>query len=105
MALLTDLPPEIIHNVLRFVDPPDLAWISRVCKTFCYSIKGNSTLFKDVYLAHFDIPPTNDVHWEEALKDVVRLQTVCRGPGVENKVRPASPPLSAIAHNEPCNSN
>jgi hypothetical protein len=87
MALLTDLPPEIIHNVLRYVDAPDLAWISRVCKTFCYSIKGNQTLFRDVYLAHYDAPQKGvDVNWEQVLKDVVRLQVVCRRPRVEDKV-------------------
>lgn len=87
MAQLTELPPEIIHNILRFVDPPDLAWISSICRTFRYSISGNSTLFRDVYLAHFDLPPHDDVNWEQALKDAVRLQVVCRRPGVANKVR------------------
>lgn len=88
MALITELPPEIIHNVLRFVDPPDLAWVSRICKIFHYSIKGNPTLFRDVYRAHFDTPSCcDDVNWEQALKDVVRLQVVCRRTGVENKVR------------------
>jgi hypothetical protein len=94
MALLTELPPEILHNILRFVNPADLAWISRICKTLCYSIKGNTTLFRDVYLAHFDLPPrTHDVDWEQALKSVVRLQAVCRRSGIEEKVGPA---LSAL---------
>ncbi|KAK6085708.1 hypothetical protein SCUP515_00815 [Seiridium cupressi] len=86
MAMLTELPPEILHNILRFVDPPDLAWISRICKTLCHSIKDNTILFRDVYLAHFDVPPSSDdVNWERALKDAVRLQVVCRRSGVENK--------------------
>lgn len=87
MALLRELPPEIIHNILRFVDPADLAWIARICKTLQYSIKGNTTLFRDVYLAHYDNPPSrDDVNWEQALKDIVRLQKVCRRSGIENKV-------------------
>ncbi|KAI1877032.1 uncharacterized protein JN550_001104 [Neoarthrinium moseri] len=85
MVLVTELPPEIIHNVFRFVDPPDLAWIPRVCKSFHYAIRGNPMLFKDVYTAHFDNPPRDDVDWEQILKDVVRLQVVCRRPGVEDK--------------------
>ncbi|KAI0132050.1 hypothetical protein BJ170DRAFT_229096 [Xylariales sp. AK1849] len=85
MVLLTELPPEIIHNVLRFVDPRDLAWIPRVCKKMQYSVKGNITLFKHVYLAHFDVPPSHDVNWEQNLKDIERMHIVCRRDGVENK--------------------
>ncbi|KAH8681249.1 F-box domain-containing protein [Xylariales sp. PMI_506] len=85
MVLLTDLPPEILHNILRFVDPPDLARIPRICKTFNYSITGNAVLFREVYLAHFDAPPTDDIAWEQSLKDIVRLQSVCNQDGVENK--------------------
>lgn len=87
MALLTELPPEILHNILRFVDPEDLAWISRICKTLYYSIKDNLTLFKDVYLAHLDEPqPGHDVDWEQALKAAIRLQTVCRRSSIAEKV-------------------
>ncbi|KAI4603336.1 hypothetical protein KJ359_006129 [Pestalotiopsis sp. 9143b] len=86
MALLTELPPEILHNILRFVDPEDLAWISRICKTLYYSIKDNLTLFKDVYLAHLDEPqPGHDVDWEQALKAAIRLQTVCRRSSIAEK--------------------
>jgi hypothetical protein len=87
MVLLTDLPPEIILNVLSFVDPSDLAIIPPTCKALNYAIKGNSTLFKHVYLAHLDTPASKDVDWEQALKNVVRLQVVCGSDGVENKVR------------------
>ncbi|ETS82573.1 hypothetical protein PFICI_04449 [Pestalotiopsis fici W106-1] len=86
MTLLTELPPEILHNILRFVNPEDLAWISRICKTLCYSIKDNPTLFRDVYLAHLDEPRAgHDVDWERALKAAVRLQTVCRRTNIEEK--------------------
>ncbi|KAH8197197.1 hypothetical protein TruAng_008651 [Truncatella angustata] len=71
MALLTELPPEIIHNVLR---------------VFHYSVKGNPTVFRDVYLAHYDAPASvDDVDWERALKDVVRLQVVCSRQGADKK--------------------
>jgi hypothetical protein len=94
MVLLTELPPEIIHNVLRFVDPPDLSWIPRISKTLYYSVKGNATLFKHVYLAHLDRPPNNgDIDWEQNLKDVVRLQVVCNRDSIEEKVR-ANPTLN-----------
>ncbi|KAI0386036.1 hypothetical protein F5Y04DRAFT_162127 [Hypomontagnella monticulosa] len=78
MVLLTELPPEIVHHVLGYVDPPDLAWIPRICKSFYYTVKGNASLFKDVYLNHFDQPSTkSSVDWEKGLKDIVRLQVIC----------------------------
>ena len=89
MVLLTELPPEIVHHVLGYVDPPDLAWIPRICKSFYYTIKGNASLFKDVYLNHFDQPSTkSSVDWEKGLKDIVRLQVICDDrKNIQNKVR------------------
>lgn len=86
MVLLTELPPEIIHNILSFVEPSDLAWIPAICKTLYYSVKGNTAVFKQVYLAHFDSPSSRDVDWEHNLKDLVRLQVVCGREGIDKKV-------------------
>lgn len=92
MPLVTELPLEIIHNVLRFLGPEDLASVPRTCKRLNCAIRGNSTLFKGVYLAHFDTPSAQcHVNWESALKDLVRLQIVCRRHDVESKVSPGSP--------------
>ncbi|KAK8079755.1 f-box-like domain-containing protein [Apiospora hydei] len=75
MVSLTELPPEVIHNVLQYVDPSDLAFVPRVCHTLRNSVRGNSMLFKHVYLTHFDTPARNrnNVDWEQNLKDLVRL--------------------------------
>lgn len=88
MVLLTKLPPEILHNVLIHVDPPDLAWIPRVCRTFYHAISRNVPLFKQVYLQNFDTPPAGneELDWERAIKDLVRLQVVCRRASVDDKV-------------------
>lgn len=95
MPLLTELPPEIVHNILLFLDPEDLASVPRTCKGLNDAIRRNSTLFKGVYLAHFDTPPAQcHVSWEKALKDLVRLQMVCRRHDVESKVSWWSPPVS-----------
>ncbi|KAK8028941.1 hypothetical protein PG991_005997 [Apiospora marii] len=85
MVSLTDLPPEVIHNVLQYVDPSDLAFVPRVCQALLHSVRGNAMLFKHVYLAHFDKPARNNVNWEQNLKDLVRLQVVCGRPGVQSK--------------------
>ncbi|ORY65473.1 uncharacterized protein BCR38DRAFT_432883 [Pseudomassariella vexata] len=85
MVLITGLPPEIIHNILTFVDPADLVWIPRVCTSFHYSVAQNKSLFKHVYLGYFDTPENHDIDFEHILKDWVRLQVVCRRKGVENK--------------------
>ena len=86
MVSLTDLPPEVIHNVLQYVDPSDLAFVPRVCQALHHSVRGNAMLFKHVYLAHFDKPARNNINWERNLKDLVRLQVICHRPGVEAKV-------------------
>ncbi|KAI0008577.1 hypothetical protein F4779DRAFT_618455 [Xylariaceae sp. FL0662B] len=85
MSLLTDLPPEILHHVLGHVDPPDLAWIPRICKSLYYTVTGNTHLFKLVYLNHLDKPPRDQIDWEKALKDTVRLQVICRRASLKDK--------------------
>lgn len=87
MVLLTELPPEILYNVLIHVDPPDLAWMPRVSRAFYHAISQNVPLFKQVYLQNFDTPPTgSDLDWERAIKDLVRLQVVCRRSSIDDKV-------------------
>ncbi|XXG94263.1 hypothetical protein Hte_000517 [Hypoxylon texense] len=86
MVLLTELPPEIVQHVLGYVDPSDLAWIPRICKSFYHTVKGNNSLFRVVYLNNFDTPPDkSSVHWEQAVKDIVRLQVVCNRDRVQDK--------------------
>lgn len=88
MLLLTDLPPEIIHHVLGYVDPPDLAWIPRTCKTFYHAVHANTPLFREIYLNHLDPPPRGAiVDWEQSLKDLVRLGVLSKDDDVDHKVR------------------
>ncbi len=100
MVLLAELPPEILHNVLIYVDPLDLAWIPRVCRTFYHAVSHNAPLFKHVYLQNLDPPPNGiDLDWERAIKDLVRLQVVCRRTSIADKVcmpPPPPPPLPPI---------
>ncbi|KAI1821527.1 hypothetical protein F4861DRAFT_518447 [Xylaria intraflava] len=85
MLLLTDLPPEIIHHMLGYVEPQDLARIPRICKTFYSAVKDNTTLFKRVYLNHLDEPSQGPIDWERSLKDVVRLLAICKRPNAADK--------------------
>ncbi|KAI1381916.1 hypothetical protein F4677DRAFT_9300 [Hypoxylon crocopeplum] len=86
MVLLTELPPEIVQHVLGYVDPPDLAWIPLICKTFYHAVNGNASLFRAVYLNNFDKPPTKStIDWEHALKSAVRLEVICRRDSVNDK--------------------
>lgn len=50
MVLLIQLPPEIIHNILRFVNPDDLGWIAATCRFLRDCITGNNVLYRDIYL-------------------------------------------------------
>ncbi|KAK8106170.1 hypothetical protein PG999_009529 [Apiospora kogelbergensis] len=78
-------PPEVIHNVLQYVDPSDLAFVPRVCQSLNNTVRDNAMLFKHVYLAHFDKPARANVNWEQNLKDLVRLQVVCQQSDMEAK--------------------
>lgn len=106
MPLLTQLPPEILHNVLSWVEPQDLLTIPRACRFLYQYIKGNMALARDVYLNFLvrenaslsissltsaqlyqmgqmlinhgqDAPPTNDLDWEKEIHDLVRLKAIC----------------------------
>ncbi|KAI1163328.1 hypothetical protein F5B18DRAFT_672310 [Nemania serpens] len=85
MLLLTDLPPEILYHILGYVDPQDLAWIPHTCKRLYYAIADNTALCKRVYLRHLDAPPQGSVDWERSLKDLVRLEDLCRRDNVDDK--------------------
>ncbi|KAI1482615.1 hypothetical protein F4774DRAFT_370178 [Daldinia eschscholtzii] len=86
MVLLTELPPEIVEHILGYVEPSDLGWIPRVCKNLYHIIHGNNSLFRIVYLNNYDNPLNKPVvNWVQALKDVVRLQVVCRRDRVQDK--------------------
>ncbi|KAI1281173.1 hypothetical protein F5Y07DRAFT_320984 [Xylaria sp. FL0933] len=84
MVLLTDLPPEIVYHILGYVDPQDLAWIPRTCKSLYHAVSANTTLFKQVYLNHLDVP-SGPVDWGRSLKDLVRLRHLCGRSGVDDK--------------------
>ena len=86
MVLLSELPPEILQNVLSFVDPVDLAWIPRTCRALYGSVKNNSSLFKRVYLANLDTPPRKEVGWELLLKNSVKLRQLCASGDFGRKV-------------------
>ncbi|KAI6713175.1 F-box domain-containing protein [Diplocarpon mali] len=50
MTQLRRLPNEIIHNVLRFLDPVDLVHLSKSCKFLCSNIKNDGQFYKAIYL-------------------------------------------------------
>lgn len=49
-AALTHLPPEILHSILSYVEPEDLAWLPLTCRLFNNFIKGNNPLCRAIYL-------------------------------------------------------
>jgi hypothetical protein len=50
MATLLALPSEVLHNVLKAVNPQDLASLPRCCRALHTFISGNKQLFKELYL-------------------------------------------------------
>jgi hypothetical protein len=49
-AVLTHLPPELLHSILCDVDPEDLARISLTCRSLNNFVKGNNALCRVIYL-------------------------------------------------------
>lgn len=86
MDLLTQLPLEIVNHILSFVAPEDLARVNTVCWYLYRAVKGNSALFRAVYLNHLDPPLTGDLNWIQEIRDLVRLKRICASSD-PNKVR------------------
>ncbi len=50
MPNLINLPNEIVHNILTFVDPSDLGRVPRTCRALQRFVEGGGQqLWKDVY--------------------------------------------------------
>ena len=49
---LTQLPPEILHNILGLVDPDDLASLPLTCRSLYHFVTGNAPLCRAIYLRH-----------------------------------------------------
>lgn len=104
------IPPEIIEQVLLFLDPLDVASFSQTCKSFydlVYPSQDNH-LWRTLYLAqpfddprraltsHLDRPPSeSNIDWKGSLQAIVRARTVllARDP---SKCRPGE--REAILH-------
>jgi F-box domain len=43
------LPPEIVHNILKYVNPIDLARVSKTCRILHRSIAQDRLLCKELY--------------------------------------------------------
>jgi len=49
MVHLTQLPVEILHNILGFVEPADLGNLPRTCRHLYGFVTGNAALCRDIY--------------------------------------------------------
>ncbi|EAQ88248.1 hypothetical protein CHGG_04867 [Chaetomium globosum CBS 148.51] len=76
-AALTNLPPEILHNILSYVEPEDLTWLPLTCRVFNNFIKGNNPLCRAIYLRVLDEPPVKDLDFEQELHDILKLKQLC----------------------------
>lgn len=52
MLTFTQLPPELVSNVLSFVDLEDLAQVNLTCKYLYHTVKENNAFFRAMYLRH-----------------------------------------------------
>jgi predicted transcriptional regulator len=63
---LTKLPHELLHNILKGVDPPDLEALSKTCQKLRSFTKDNHQLFKDIYATYLV-----SVHLERGIDHVL----------------------------------
>jgi hypothetical protein len=98
---MTQIPPEIIEQVLLFLDPLDIATFSQTCKghrDLVYPPRpGDNHLWRALYLAqpfddprravtpHLDRPPPESIDWKGSLQAIIRARTVLLDP---SKCRP-----------------
>jgi hypothetical protein len=96
---LAQIPPEIIEQILLFLDPLDVATVSQTCKSFYNLIypAQDHHLWRALYLAQpFDDPrralnrylhrfPLETIGWKDTLQAIIRARTVLLDP---SKCRP-----------------
>jgi hypothetical protein len=49
MAQLLQLPAEILHHILCFIDPKDLCTLELTCLHLYHYVVGNQVLCRDIY--------------------------------------------------------
>ncbi|KAE9380115.1 hypothetical protein N431DRAFT_323198 [Stipitochalara longipes BDJ] len=86
------LPPEIVHNILKYVDPIDLARVAGTCRMLRRSIAQDRLLCKEVWCLHLDEPKSasgiKNFDFEHELHEFVRVQSILTNDrsSVEDKV-------------------
>ncbi len=46
---LTQLPSEILHNILAYVEPKDLSVLPQTCQYLNVFVKDNGALYREIY--------------------------------------------------------
>ncbi|KAL8771829.1 MAG: hypothetical protein Q9209_002767 [Squamulea sp. 1 TL-2023] len=82
---LLNLPHEVLHCILIYVAPEDLAAL-RCCHALDEFIEHDSLLFKEIYQKHFDAKSSNtDFDWKAELQQLVRLEKTLSSSSYELK--------------------
>jgi len=99
IVTLAQIPPEIIEQVLLFLDPLDVATFSQTSKSHHNLVypPGDNHLWRALYLAqpfddprraitpNLDRPPPESIDWRTSLQAIIRARTVLLDP---SKCRP-----------------
>ncbi|GAB1318758.1 hypothetical protein MFIFM68171_08968 [Madurella fahalii] len=76
--LLTQLPPEIIHSILSYVELDDLTTIPLICRFFNGYVKDNSALYRAIYLRLLDEPQKGSgLDFSQEIRDLIHLKALC----------------------------
>ncbi|KAH7179428.1 uncharacterized protein B0J16DRAFT_170764 [Fusarium flagelliforme] len=73
---ILQLPTEILHHILQWVEPADLMRLPRVCSAF-KSITNSNKLYRDVYLNQLDEPTDSKLDYEKEIRNLVKLERIC----------------------------
>lgn len=96
MAILTDLPPEILEQVLLELDPLDVGAVSQTCVLFHELIYGSSSelFWQKLYLTMMLDDPRQcvdslghpvqpeKIRWQKSLQRIVRAREIVKHPDV-----------------------
>lgn len=74
---LLDLSTELLHNVLTYVEPVDLATLSQACRPLRSYINSTRLLWKELYLNRYDDPKLDvEPSWQDELQRTIQLEKI-----------------------------
>ena len=91
MSTLLNQAPEVLHEIFKRAAPSDLASISSTCKFLNTFVTRDTLLWRQQYLAHFDLPAKTETepNWQHLLKTNINIEKLLKSSDVSLKTEEA----------------